>query len=534
MGSSPGFGSTPRDSWGCPRRPFGLAFAPAPAVSRLSLATRRHSSAHSTKGTPSPGRNAWLRPAGGARFQALFHSPRRGAFHRSLTVLVRYRSPRVFSLGRWSAPLPAGFRVSGGTHARTPPHAPQPSPTGLSPPPVARSSGLRLTCVVGARGRSTPPRPPSYPPTAPPTGSAAVGVWAPPRSLAATRGILSLPPGTEMFQFPGCPPASQQGAGVSPPAGCPIRRPPDRRLPAPPRGVSPRGRVLPRPAAPRHPPCARLCGHPHPAPKPRRARASCPRLHATQHTHTHVLLPHALPHAPRLPATRWPPESRSRRGARGRGASPPGPLPRGSAPPRGWLSRCCSTLRRASRPVPGHPGDRWSRGGSNPEPPPCKGGALPVELRPPATARRRMPHPGFPRGRVGAPGLEPGTSALSGPRSDRLSYAPARWLTASRTRRIRHPPGSPKRPVAEGRQPGRRRSARRGPAEVDAATAAAVPGRAGVARPRARVRPILRRRPAPPPPARPRRSEGRTRARCPAGRLSPRRRLTGAGRRVAA
>jgi hypothetical protein len=41
-----------------------------------------------------------------------------------------------------------------------------------------------------------------------------------------------------------------------------------------------------------------------------------------------------------------------------------------------------------------------------------------------------MPHPGFPRGRVGAPGLEPGASALSGPRSDRLSYAPARGLTA--------------------------------------------------------------------------------------------------------
>jgi hypothetical protein len=122
MGGSPGFGSTPRDSWGCPRRPFGLAFAPAPPVSRLSLATRRHSSAHSTKGTPSPGQ-AWLRPAVGARFQDLFHSPRRGAFHRSLTVLVRYRSPRVFSLGRWSAPLPAGFRVSGGTHAGTPPRS---------------------------------------------------------------------------------------------------------------------------------------------------------------------------------------------------------------------------------------------------------------------------------------------------------------------------------------------------------------------------------------------------------------------------
>src|SRR5215210_5863118 len=39
-------------------------------------------------------------------------------------------------------------------------------------------------------------------------------------------------------------------------AGCPIRTSPDRRLPAPPRGISPRGRVLPRTPTPRHPPCA--------------------------------------------------------------------------------------------------------------------------------------------------------------------------------------------------------------------------------------------------------------------------------------
>jgi hypothetical protein len=31
-------------------------------------------------------------------------------------------------------------------------------------------------------------------------------VWAPPRSLAATRGIVSVPRGTEMFQFPHLPP----------------------------------------------------------------------------------------------------------------------------------------------------------------------------------------------------------------------------------------------------------------------------------------------------------------------------------------
>ncbi len=95
-------------------RPFGLAFAPAPAVRRLNLATPNHSSAHSTKGTPSSPKG--LRPAGGTWFQDLFHSPRRGAFHRSLTVLVRYRSLEVFSLGPWAALLPTGFRVSGGTH----------------------------------------------------------------------------------------------------------------------------------------------------------------------------------------------------------------------------------------------------------------------------------------------------------------------------------------------------------------------------------------------------------------------------------
>ena len=34
-----------------------------------------------------------LRPLVGTWFQGLFHSPVRGAFHLSLTVLVRYRSP---------------------------------------------------------------------------------------------------------------------------------------------------------------------------------------------------------------------------------------------------------------------------------------------------------------------------------------------------------------------------------------------------------------------------------------------------------
>src|SRR3954468_21245801 len=45
----------------------------------------------------------------GIRFQILFHSPRRGSFHLSLTVLVHYRSSSVFSLGEWTPHLPAGL-----------------------------------------------------------------------------------------------------------------------------------------------------------------------------------------------------------------------------------------------------------------------------------------------------------------------------------------------------------------------------------------------------------------------------------------
>jgi hypothetical protein len=48
-------------------------------------------------------------------------SPSRGTFHLSLTVLVRYRSLNVFSLGEWSPQLPTRFRVSRGTQDASPP-----------------------------------------------------------------------------------------------------------------------------------------------------------------------------------------------------------------------------------------------------------------------------------------------------------------------------------------------------------------------------------------------------------------------------
>ena len=114
MGSSHGFVSKPSDSaihkYG--NALFRLAFATAPSVTDLTLPlrltrwlilqkARRH-----TLSRDEP-RTIVLRPFVGTRFQVLFHSPHRGSFHLSFTVLVRYRSSNVFSLGRWTSRIPA-------------------------------------------------------------------------------------------------------------------------------------------------------------------------------------------------------------------------------------------------------------------------------------------------------------------------------------------------------------------------------------------------------------------------------------------
>ena len=115
MGSSPGFVSNP-----CDCRPLQTRFRSGYGCHSLNLATKINSQAHSPRGTPSglaphtrvsPQHSTplALRLLVSLRFQVLFHSPHRGTFHLSLTVLVHYRSPDVFSLGKWTPQLPAGL-----------------------------------------------------------------------------------------------------------------------------------------------------------------------------------------------------------------------------------------------------------------------------------------------------------------------------------------------------------------------------------------------------------------------------------------
>ena len=66
-------------------------------------------------------------------------------------------------------------------------------------------------------------------------------VWAVPRSLATTGGIIhlfSLPAGTKMFQFPALALLPEVRVTVLQTAGCPIRKSPDQRLFAPTRSLS--------------------------------------------------------------------------------------------------------------------------------------------------------------------------------------------------------------------------------------------------------------------------------------------------------
>ena len=101
-------------------------------------------------------------------------SPSRGAFHLSLTVLVRYRSLEVFSLGEWSPQLPTRLHVSRGT--QDPGQVESATATGLSPSLVALSNAFAFPSLLCCQSYN-------------PASSEEEMVWASPGSLATTTGI---------------------------------------------------------------------------------------------------------------------------------------------------------------------------------------------------------------------------------------------------------------------------------------------------------------------------------------------------------
>src|SRR5215831_19950626 len=101
---------------------FGLAFATAARLRRLTSLQTSNSPDHYAKGTPSAACGASsalsLRPLVSAWFQVLFHSPPGVLFTFPSRYWFTIGHERVFSLGGWSLRIPAGFHVSRGTWER--------------------------------------------------------------------------------------------------------------------------------------------------------------------------------------------------------------------------------------------------------------------------------------------------------------------------------------------------------------------------------------------------------------------------------
>src|SRR5688500_9035953 len=118
------------------------------------------------------------------------------------------------------------------------------SPTGLSPSLACRSRHPRLAIeFLTPQGPCRVPTINSYNPNSETAATyLAELVWAIPISLATTKGIISFPPATEMFQFAGLPPPGLFGSARSdwalPQPGFPIRTSPDQSLLATPRSFT--------------------------------------------------------------------------------------------------------------------------------------------------------------------------------------------------------------------------------------------------------------------------------------------------------
>ena len=132
---------------------FRLAFATAPSIPDLTWPLRltRWLILQKARRHTLPRRAIVLRPFVSIRFQVLFHSPYRGSFHLSFTVLVHYRSLNVFGLGKWASQIPAGLACP--AVLRYPTRVCPVSPTGLSPSMAQLSrrfcyqTDLSLSCV---------------------------------------------------------------------------------------------------------------------------------------------------------------------------------------------------------------------------------------------------------------------------------------------------------------------------------------------------------------------------------------------------
>ena len=137
----------------------------------------------------------WPLTAGEYEVSGSLSSPSRGAFHLSLTVLVHYRSLKVFSLGGWSPQLPTRVLVPRGTQDTSPERCA--SGYGALTPYGGVFQHLRLAHHLVVAGPTTPTFP----------KESWFGLFPLRSPLLRESRLISLRRATEMFQFTRCPPS---------------------------------------------------------------------------------------------------------------------------------------------------------------------------------------------------------------------------------------------------------------------------------------------------------------------------------------
>ena len=120
-----------------------------------------------------------------------FNLPIQGAFQLSITLLLRYRSRDIFSLGGMCPPV--SREISDPRYSRSR-HIPLATQTGLSPSAAPRSRGVMLT-RVGLKGGLTTPHLPAL------TGGIRFRLCCVHSPLLTASLLISSPAPTQMFQL---------------------------------------------------------------------------------------------------------------------------------------------------------------------------------------------------------------------------------------------------------------------------------------------------------------------------------------------
>ena len=157
------------------------------------------------RGQPLPLRVIGLPQLASLRFQVLFHSHSWVLFNFPSQYLCTIGCQRVFSLGQWSGRIPTRFHVSGSTWERSRFRHLRFIYGTITLYRCSFQSIRLRNCFVTERPHCNEIQERPATPTPQRLQACMASVWAFPFSLAATWGIssFSVPPGTEMFHFPG-------------------------------------------------------------------------------------------------------------------------------------------------------------------------------------------------------------------------------------------------------------------------------------------------------------------------------------------